>query len=71
MKIISFSVKLIKTKASNLEESCAENLRMYSESTKFNENFTFQAFQHLIRTDRTFVSKLHQAYVESLNTQLH
>ena len=30
-----------------------------------------QAFQHLLQTDRGFVTKIHQAYVESLNTQLN
>jgi len=39
--------------------------------TPLTEPQLLQAFQHLLRTDRTFVSKLHQAYVESLNTQLN
>jgi len=39
--------------------------------TPLTEAQLMQAFQHLLRTDRGFVSKLHQAYVESLNTQLH
>jgi len=39
--------------------------------TPLTEAQLLQAFQHLLRTDRGFVSKLHQAYVESLNTQLH
>jgi len=39
--------------------------------TPLTEAQLLQAFQHMLRTDRGFVSKLHQAYVESLNTQLH
>jgi len=39
--------------------------------TPLTEAQLMQAFQHLLRTDRGFISKLHQAYVESLNTQLH
>jgi len=39
--------------------------------TPLTEAQLLQGFQHLLRTDRGFVSKLHQAYVESLNTQLH
>ena len=31
----------------------------------------FQAMQHLLRTDKTFVAKLHQAYIDSLNNKLN
>lgn len=30
-----------------------------------------QAMQHLLRTDKTFVAKLHQAYIDSLNNKLN
>merc|ERR1719369_1359897 len=39
--------------------------------TPLTEAQLLQAFQHLLRTDRSFVGRLHQAYVESLNTQLN
>ena len=30
-----------------------------------------QALEYLIKTDKEFVTKLHRAYVDSLNDQLH
>ena len=33
-------------------------------------NFSFQAFEHLLRTDGEFVGRLHRAYIESLNSKL-
>jgi len=41
------------------------------EITPLTQNQLVQAMQHLLRTDKTFVGKLHQAYVESLNNKLH
>jgi len=44
---------------------------MVPQITPLTQAQLLQAFQHLLRTDRGFVTKLHQAYVESLNTQLN
>ncbi len=30
-----------------------------------------QALQHLLRTDTEFVSKLHRAYIDSINKKVH
>jgi len=42
-----------------------------SEVTPLTQGQMVQAMQHLLRTDKTFVAKLHQAYVESLNNKLN
>merc|ERR1711976_453075 len=39
--------------------------------TPLNEAQLLQAFRHLLQTNPSFVGKLHQAYVESLNGQLN
>lgn len=41
------------------------------EVTPLTQGQMVQAMQHLLRTDKTFVAKLHQAYVESLNNKLN
>ncbi|XP_059099747.1 mRNA-decapping enzyme 1-like [Tigriopus californicus] len=42
-----------------------------SDITPLTKEQLMQAFEHLLNSDPSFIGKLHQAYVESLNTKLH